>query len=61
MRRQDEKPEVGDLWQVYDPQDGVFFDVYVIKRVKQRWQVLDLEHLSLVTVPSVAWFWARIA
>ncbi len=61
MRREEEQPEVGDLWQVYDPDNGEFFDVYVVKRTKLRWQVLDVDNFSLLTVPSVKWFWARIA
>jgi len=61
MRRADETPEVGQLWQVYDPEGMEFFDALIVERTTRKWKALDIEHTSLIEVPSVSWFWKRIA
>lgn len=54
MRRADETPEVGQLWQVYDPKEMEFLDALIVERMTRKWKVLDIEHTSLIEVPNIS-------
>ncbi len=60
MKREDETPGVGELWQMFD-YDGLFWDGYVVRQTAKQWKVLDLADHELVTVSNVKWFWTRVA
>jgi hypothetical protein len=60
MKRVDETPVAGELWQLYDPYGCEFFDGYVVRSKSHTSVVLDVTNGAIVEARST-WFWHKIS
>jgi len=55
-----ETPLVGELWEMFNPYKGVFWDGYILEKVASGWKLLNIESLDVETDIGVKYFWRRI-
>lgn len=55
-----ETPLVDELWEMFNPYKGVFWDGYILEKVASGWKLLNIESLDVETDIGVKYFWRRI-